>query len=125
MAFGNEVLNYKETEIQKHLATKIPMIPFSVFAEAKLDLNTMKLIDRGPEETVTRKREVGENKDGTPKFIVEKVHFTGASLFTVGDKTFLFDIDRVEIKNQIFNPFLVEISSTKNVKTIEIGRAHV
>lgn len=114
MAFGNEVLNRQVAPVQTYMSTKIPMIPFSVFTESKLDINNLVVVDRGAEETVTRKTlraytEKGERKTRT---IIQKVHFTGASLFRLGSKHFLFDIDRREVEHKIFNPFLVELPRT-------------
>jgi hypothetical protein len=107
MAWGNEVLNRNETDVQRYVAQFVPMVPFNVFQETGLDLNTMEILERGPEETVKRKR---VRWDGDKeKTIIENVHFTGSSLFKVGGKHFLFDIDRREIEHAIFNPFLVEL----------------
>lgn len=116
-AWGNEVENRGETEIQRRLSPLVTMIPFSVFIEAKLDLDSFKIIVRGPEEKVTRLRNTGKwDKDNKPIIVEETVHFTGASVFSVSGKTFLFDIDRRELKHKIFNAFLVELP--KPVKTI-------
>lgn len=126
MSFGNETLNMQVVDVQTYLSERIQMIPFSVFDEACLDLNKYKLLDRGVEETVTRKIDNPEYKGwkkeemqerGISEFIYETVHFTGASLFEVDGSTFLFDIDRIEIDHKIFNPFLVKIPV--NVETIK------
>lgn len=110
VAFGRERLNRNETEIQQRLSKLIPMIPFNVFDQARLSLDSMRIIERGKPETVTRKVQVGTGgKTGKPKYKLETVHFTGASLFSVGDMAFLFDIDRREIEHQVFNPFLVKL----------------
>lgn len=50
---------------------------------------------------------------------IREAHFTGALLFESTDSTgrervFLFDIDREEIKHQIFNPFITEINYSGN-----------
>lgn len=109
--WGHYRENRDETEVQRVLSRLIPMIPFSVFAEAKLDLDQMKIVDRGPEETLIRKRDTGkrDRKTNEAIFTEETVHFTGASLFTVEDRTFLFDVDRRELEHKIFNAFLVEL----------------
>jgi hypothetical protein len=115
--WGTERLNSTETDIQRKLSLLITMVPFSVFEQANLDLQSYRLVDRGPEETVTRRVPDGhDKKTGKPKFKDETVHFTGASLFTVGDNLYLFDIDRREISLKVFNPFLVQIPV--KVKTI-------
>lgn len=108
VAFGNEKMNRVETDVQRYLSQFVPMLPFSVFQEAKLDLNSMVIKDRGQAETVVRKVQKGW-KGNRRVFKDETIHFTGASVFQVESKTFLFDIDRREVKHKIFNPFLVEL----------------
>jgi hypothetical protein len=90
---------------------KFVMIPFSVFEQAKLDLNNFKMLEKGPEETAFRSRIEREwnGEKSVEKKIVENQHFTGASLFEVDGKTYLFDIDRREQEHKIFNPFLSEV----------------
>lgn len=116
VSFGNERLNRTVSEVQTRLSSLITMIPFNVFTEANLNLNTFRMIDKGPEERVTRKIPNPEHRmyrtaaqKAAPEFIDETVHFTGASLFTVDGKTFLFDLDRRELTHKIFNAFLVAI----------------
>lgn len=114
----------------------IPMIPFKVFKDAGLNIQEFKLIEQCLEETIKRnevnpcwikwnnKRTYGlsdkkleEHRKKEPKKdILVDVHFIGASLFEVGGKYFLFDIDRNEIKHGIFNPFMTEIP--KPCKTV-------
>lgn len=117
VAYGNEQLNHSETDIQRSMRNcGFVMIPFSVFAEAKLDLNTFESIERGPEETL-RVREKNPYYQSWAKpqtkqeFIIVKRHFVGAALFKVGGTCFLFDVDRREVKHRIFNPFLVKLSA--------------
>jgi len=103
-----------QTRVQAIMAEKIPTIPFNVFKEAKLNLRTIKVLDNGQGEKITRFKmnEYGSRhlgKDGYPVF--ETVHFTGAKLFEVDGRQFLFDLDREEIKHNIFNPFLVELQT--------------
>lgn len=124
VSYGNENLNRSVTKIQTLMEGRkeFDSIPFSVFQEAKLNLTTYTELDSTGEENVTRKVQNPKwsswKKDETvPEFIEETVHFMGARLFSVesntdlGDKKikFLFDIDRKEIDNQIFNPFLVQV----------------
>lgn len=88
-------------KIQEVLSDCMPMLPFRIFEEAKLDLNSFELIEHGGEEYVkTDRRWRGE--DG-------KVHFVGAMLFKINDSFYLFDIDRNDIKEEIFNPFLSKL----------------
>lgn len=115
-AWGNEVLNRNETEVQMALSQVVQMIPFNVFAEAGLNLDTIQIVARGKEEKITRTRFTGKyDRKGHRIFKDETVHFTGASLFSLegekGLRYFLFDIDRREIKHKIFNAFLVELPS--------------
>lgn len=116
VSFGRESLNSGVSEVQTRLSRYIPMIPFSVFTEAGLNLNKLSILERGPEMTVTRVEEKYNSKTRENDKIDVQVHFTGASLFQVETKTFLFDIDQREIKHKIFNAFLVELTSP--VKTI-------
>jgi hypothetical protein len=124
VSYGNENLNRSVTKIQTLMEGRkeFDSIPFSVFQEADLNLATYNELDSTGEETVTRKVQNPKwsswKKDATvPEFIEEMVHFMGARLFSVesnidlGNKKikFLFDIDRKEIDNKIFNPFLVQV----------------
>jgi len=132
-----ELVRRKETgyakagvsEIQTLLSTKITMVPFSVFKEAKLDLSKFVLIEKGQEETLPLTKEVPKkDKDGKTLFnkegnvIMEIIpaprHFTGACLFKIQNEVYLFDVDRNELVHNIVNPFLVNIADNK-VKTIE------
>lgn len=107
--WGRENLNRGVTEVQTRLSRHIQMIPFNVFIEANLNLHQIEILDRGEESTVIRTEErYDSKKQKNVKHDVE-VHFTGASLFKVGGRLFLFDIDRREIKHKIFNAFLVEL----------------
>lgn len=115
--FGKESLNNSVTDVQTRLSRYIQMIPFSVFTEAGLDLTQIEIIDRGPEKTVTRIEERYDSKKRENVKHDVEVHFTGASLFRVESKLFLFDIDQREIKHKIFNAFLVEL--TRDAVSIE------
>lgn len=126
--------------IQQPLSEVIPMIPFSVIKEAGLSLKDFKELDKGEEETVflsvtqemtKEKFESSNLKEPeikhsyksykeidmvTVKYLSPR-HFTGARLFEIQGRVFLMDIDRVEIANGIFNPFLVELKAP--AKTIK------
>jgi hypothetical protein len=117
VSFGREVRRRGDTAVQRLLAQLIPMLPFTVFQQAGLDLFAVNLLDRTPEETITRRgpdKYNSRTKKNEKTF--EDVHFTGASLFEVNGRCFLFDVDRREIKHKIFNPFLVELKT--QVQTI-------
>ena len=127
-SYGNEQENRSQTVIQALIEndSDFDFIPFNVFAEAELDLKTFAIIDKGDAETVTRNRTnpdydnwsaTHETDYKIPQFLDQTVHFLGARLFFCGGSYFLFDIDRVEIENKIFNPFLVKLP--KKAKDIE------
>jgi hypothetical protein len=115
--WGNENLNRSVTDIQTRLSILIPMVPFTVFKQAGLDLLKLNIVDRGNEETLRIKESTGKHdKDYNPIMHVVNRHFTGASLYEVEGKQFLFDVDRREVEHKILNPFLVEL--TTKVRTI-------
>lgn len=122
-AFGSWSHNRQVHSSQTKLSQFITMIPFNVFNEAQLDIRTLTIIQKLNEETVKVKIDnpdydkYSDKKQTEPKFIIESRHFTGACLFKVDGCTFLFDIDREEIKHQIFNAFLSEIP--KDVETVK------
>jgi hypothetical protein len=82
-------------------------IPFTIFKESNLDVRDFTCIVKPLSETV----QVNEASWEHGERITSKVprHFVGVSLFKVGDHTFLFDIDRQEIKDGVFNPFIVHL----------------
>jgi hypothetical protein len=106
------------TDEQRLLSEKVPMIPFSAIESAKLDVRKIKVIDETPAETIVRTVTNGQDpKTYKTRYKDVDVHFTGAKLFQIGERQFLFDIDRNEIEHKIFNPFLVELKhSVKTVK---------
>lgn len=113
VAYGNEKLNRSETAIQREMASQgFTMIPFSVFTEAKLNLDKYKLIDRGNEcDVVVSVEKEGNYNNGYKKTRIDETrHFTGASLFEVDGQVYLFDIDQNEIEHKIFNPFLATVN---------------
>jgi hypothetical protein len=98
------------TEIQQRLSLIVPMVPFSVFEQAGKDLNEIEILDRGPEQSVTRSVFWKMDKKTNKRlFKDETVHFTGASLYRIGEDCYLFDLDRRELEHKIFNPFLVKL----------------
>ena len=126
VAYGNEHLNRSQTKIQSVMedSGSFDLIPFNVFDEADLDIDTYKMINEGGSETIKRERpnpdynrnryhEMQENN--IPETVVMDSHFMGSKLFSVnftdsekGKVKFLFDIDRNEIEHGIFNPFIVQ-----------------
>jgi hypothetical protein len=123
VSFGRESLGSGVSEVQTRISEVIPMLPFTIFRESGLSISKVKILDQGPEETVTRDipnpkyNEYGtEKQKSEPKTLEESVHFTGSKLFEVDGVQFLFDLDRVELSHKIFNPFLAKLSV--KVKTI-------
>jgi hypothetical protein len=119
-AWGRESLNSGVSEVQTRLSRYIQMIPFSVFVDAGLDLTKIEILDKGEEKTVIRTEERYNSKTMENEKIDVEVHFTGASLFKVENRTFLFDLDQRELKYKIFNAFLVEL----NVDVLNIQNAY-
>lgn len=144
---------YKETVTpeQLELSDLLPMIPFDVISMAKLSLTGYQLVDRGPEETV----HVWESRHNITDLALEKLkadpkiselketdasgwgekrfdvsykrarHFTGAQLFRIGQDVFLLDVDRVELKHGIMNPFMVRLNQSVTVYDIDtIAKAY-
>lgn len=123
VSFGRERLNSSVTEVQTRLSELVTMVPFTVFIEANLNLGNLIMLERGTEETITRKVpnpkfKKWNDKNTEPEFLEETAHFTGSSLFSIDGRTFLFDIDRREIQHKIFNAFLAEIPDT-TAKTVK------
>lgn len=122
VAYGHERRNSRETEVQRELSRRgCIMVPFTVFEQAGLDLNKFEVIERGPEETLKIKVEVSNAwsfKENDPRRFRDTTrHFTGACLFKVDGKTYLFDVDRREVAHKIFNPFLATLKgSPKTIK---------
>ncbi len=142
--FRNNNTTNKVTSEQTFLSEQVPMIPFNALKQAGLSLDTFREIDKGQEETIYRKQVQDWlspaavetiKSDKRIRALVSKSiknykseerfhityelaqHFTGASLFQVGDKRFLLDVDRIELKHGIINPFLVELKNN-TVNTI-------
>lgn len=97
-------------KIQEVLQDCMPMVPFRLFTETRLDLNLLSIIDKAPDEMI----DVGRKEKGKPVL----THFTGAMLFKIGvrsrsrgvtgetERFFLFDIDRNDLALKNFNVFL-------------------
>lgn len=129
VAFGRTMSRWgraAETEVQRQLAQRFVMLPFSVFKQASLNLFNLKVLEDSGSEKVTIERSKQVKKGyayKTVKYLDEDVHFTGAKLFSLLDRVkntnviYLFDIDRNEIKHHIMNPFLVKLTDS-SVKTI-------
>lgn len=111
---GKIVSTRGRLKIQEVMGECIPMVPFQMLKESQLDINSMTLIDRGPDEHV----DGGRTSEG--KSVL--THFTGAMVFKIdvnkrsrevqgkSDKYFLFDIDRNDLKLKNLNFFLSALS---------------
>ena len=119
-SYGHKSPNRGVTLIQRELEKRVCMIPFSVMAQAELDITKIKFIEEGSAESVKRDVISSSYDSRTGKNVkkkyTEQVHFTGSKLFEVDGTQFLFDLDRRELKHRIFNPFLVKLP--KHAKSI-------
>lgn len=118
-------LNGRNERIQQALADVMPMVPFAMLKENGFDIDTLRVIDRGAEETLKIAPRHGKG--------LNDQHFTGAMLFKIEaskkerqkrpwlkvekNQHFLFDVDRGDLKDGIFNPFLSRLAGP--CKTIE------
>ncbi len=120
VSYGNEELNCRVTEIQKCMnGYGFIMLQFDVIGESKL--HTFKRIEQGAEEThkikiLNPKWDSYDKNSRLTKYINQKNTFVGTALFTVGGNTFLYDLDRREIKNKNYKTFLVKLPAS--VRTI-------
>lgn len=100
-------------KIQESLQDVMPMVPFQMFKEARLDLDSFQLIEKGKDETIQIR---GRGLKPEPR------HFTGAMLFKLEvrkrsremflhkEDYFLFDVDRNDLAFHRFNAFLSKLS---------------
>lgn len=105
-------LDGRQMRIQVAMAECMPMVPFRMFEENGLDLDTFVLQDRGPEEMLDIKN-ARRQRDRRPQ------HFTGAMVFSLvkkagGAEYFLFDVDRNELALENFNAFLSKLPGVAN-----------
>ncbi len=103
-------LNGRNERIQQTLADVMPMVPFAMLKDNGFNIDSLKVLDRGNEETL----KVSVRYSGR----IDDQHFTGAMLFRISSKKgkkenqyFLFDVDRGDLEKKIFNPFLSRISA--------------
>jgi hypothetical protein len=69
------------------------------------------VVEKAPAEEVTIEVDDGyDNKLGRQKKRLETRHYVGACLLESEGQFFLFDIDRRELANRIFNPFVVKLA---------------
>lgn len=110
-AWGSYKRNRSQHLVQAVLEKKVPMVPLVAFEQSGLPLSSLKVVHQTGAETVKRKVRNPDYRYGgdRPEFITESAHFTGASLFELEGKHFLFDVDRRELEHRIFNPFMAEV----------------
>jgi hypothetical protein len=101
-------------KIQEVLAECMPMVPFQLFKDSQMDINSMTIIEKGPDEFLELGRKV--------KGVEVKTHYTGAMVFKIDflvrsrgiqgqkDEYFIFDIDRNDLKLKNLNFFLSRLS---------------
>lgn len=106
---GKIVFTGGQQIIQRTLSDVMPMVPFSVFKEARLDINQFSIVEKGADEIL----DVGT---------IEPIHFTGALLFKIGvrnksrgvmgesERYYLCDFDRNDLKMKNSNFFLSRLS---------------
>lgn len=109
-------LNNGQMAFQRVMEEVMPLLPFDMFKETKLDINSIEMIDRGPGE----KLDLGQNRKGVPIL----THFMGAMVFKIRarsrsaelhyngktDQYFLFDIDRNDVKLKNLNFFISRLA---------------
>lgn len=100
--------------IQGVLEDVMPMIPFRTLKEARLDIESLSVVEKGSSETIDR----GEKTKSGKKIMS---HYTGGLLFKIDIRTvsrgllgkneeyYLFDIDRNDLAMKNFNPFLSKL----------------
>jgi hypothetical protein len=106
----------RQMRIQSVLSDCMPMVPFRMFQENKLDLDTFEIIEKRQAEILKVKPRWARNKKA------EDQHFTGAMLFSLkirsrsqglygGERPhyYLFDCDRGDLEEFNFNPFLSQL----------------
>lgn len=117
-AWGQEISHWRADGEEQHWlenAGAIPL-PFTLFDEVpEMDVRDFEWIAKPIAERV--KEIIPPAYKGNQP--IERIrHFSGACLFAIGKDTYLFDIDRREIKEHgIFNAFLTKLP--KRVSTVE------
>lgn len=81
--------------IQSIMEEMFVMVPFRTFEQANLDISKMRMVEKAKPELI-------ELENG-PR------HFTGAMVFEVDGRYFIFDLDRNEVTLKNWNVFLTEV----------------
>ncbi len=94
------------SKIQEIMGEVLPMVPFRMFKETGLDINSMLVVSKNPDEKI----DIGQKIDG--KNVL--THYTGAMVFKIKkarqESYFLFDIDRNDLKLKHMNAFLSKLA---------------
>jgi hypothetical protein len=108
VSYGNVSENRSETDIQKamKLDPDFIMLPLDDLQERGVDSSELEIIQRGASETF--RVEEKSNNYPYPMHVVSRI-FTGATLFRTGERYFLRDIDRLQIKAGHMRTFLSEL----------------
>jgi hypothetical protein len=109
-----KAFNGQRLKIQEIMQDVMTMVPFQLFEETKLDINSFKVVEKGRDE----KLDIGRTIKGKKVL----THFMGAMVFKIGSKVyedqyFLFDIDRNDLLLNNLNFFLSRLP--KKVDSIE------
>lgn len=100
----------RELMVQDRLSDFIPMVPFTLFKDSGLDIELLKIVEKGAEEKIDIGR---KDKNGN----IQLRHFTGAMLFSIGKSFYMFDIDRNEVKMKNINMWMSKLA--RPAKSIE------
>lgn len=95
--------------VQLALGRVVPMVPFRVLEDAKLNIDGLQVVDFTGPEYFGILEDVRNPRTGKAEPKVVSRHFGGACLIRIDATYYLFDVDRKEIGNQIFNPFLSKL----------------
>ena len=111
LLYGTSHAAQKRPQIAAEKAGAIP-VPFRNVVSKKegagMDLSKLEILAwSGSEKMVIPP--VQRRREWVGDFYVIERHFAGALLMRVGDKYFLFDADREELKNFGFNPFFTQL----------------
>lgn len=105
VAYGNVSNNTSEVEIQREMRSdaRFVMLPLSTLDKRGLDVSQVEIVQRGPVETVTYDERVGYGGDTQ-----RAQRDYSPTVFRVGAKYFLRDLDRRELSARVLKPFLAE-----------------
>ncbi len=115
MAWGNEArwaTEQNQRKIQSFLENLGGiLLPFTLFSETGMDIRDFEWVQKPIPggETVKIKEKENHYFNEFDRYVIRERHFVGAMVFKIGNEFILFDIDRKEIENGIFNAFIVKL----------------